>query len=352
MSDPLSRYNAIVKGRMLPHYIRTKEVPVAFTSHISEDKLWRLHRNVVGGSTSSAYKEKISRITGSKNLLDLKLELSERMLKHCRSCEKRCGIDRSKKATGKCAVGPQPHIASHFLHQGEEKPLNPSYTVFFAGCNFNCAFCQNHDISTEAECGRYIPPEVLARRIEVLTEIGQAGFHVTLVHDWPVMAKNVNWVGGEPTPALHYVLQVLRETKANIPQIWNSNMYMSLESMELLDGIVDLYLADFKYGNDSCAARLSKVDRYLEVVSRNHLIASKQADLIVRHLMLPGHLECCTLPVLDWLAKNTPGAAVNLMDQYHPAHHALEYPELRTGVSKESYCEAKKYAIELGLKLI
>jgi putative pyruvate formate lyase activating enzyme len=151
---------------------------------------------------------------------------------------------------------------------------------------------------------------------------------------------------------LHYILQVLSETKANIPQIWNSNMFMSRETMELLDGIVDVYLADFKYGNDKCAVRLSKVDRYLEVVSDNHLIASKQADLIVRHLLLPGHLECCTLPVLDWLAKNTPEAVVNLMDQYHPAHHALEYSELREGVSEESLGAARQHALELGLRQI
>jgi putative pyruvate formate lyase activating enzyme len=129
-------------------------------------------------------------------------------------------------------------------------------------------------------------------------------------------------------------------------------MYMSEETMELLDGIVDLYLADFKYGNDQCAKRLSNVDRYFEVVSRNHLLASKQADMIVRHLMLPGHLECCTLPILDWLAKNTPGAAVNIMGQYHPDHHAIEHPELRKGVSEESLCAARKHALELGLKQI
>jgi len=352
MSDPLSRYNAIVKGRALPHYLRTKDVPVTFISRASEDELWKLHRDVLGSSVSPKNQEEITRTKGSKNLLDLKLQLSERMLKRCRSCEKRCGTDRSKKGTGKCGVGPEPHIASHFLHHGEEKPLNPSYTVFFAGCNFDCAFCQNHDISTDAECGRYIPPDVLARRIEVLTEIGQAGFHVALVHDWPVMAKNVNWVGGEPTPALHYVIQVLRETKANIPQIWNSNMYMSVETMELLDGIVDLYIADFKYGNDRCAARLSKVDRYLEVVSRNHLIASKQADLIVRHLMLPGHLECCTLPVLDWLARNTPGAAVNLMDQYRPLHLAHKFPELMRQIDACDYHKAMRYAQKLGIDLL
>jgi putative pyruvate formate lyase activating enzyme len=351
MSDPLSRYNAIVKGRELPNYLRAKGISADFNSRAPDEKLWRLQRDINKGSYSSS-SQAASRIPEGRSLLDLKLELSRRMLKHCRLCEKRCGADRSCKGNGKCGIGPKPRIASHFLHHGEEKPLNPSYTVFFAGCNFDCAFCQNHDISTDANCGRFIPPEVLARRIEVLTEIGQAGFHVTLVHDWPVMAKNVNWVGGEPTPALNYVLQVLKETKANIPQVWNSNMYMSEETMELLDGIVDLYLADFKYGNDQCAARLSKVDRYLEVISRNHLLATKQADMIVRHLMLPGHLECCTMPVLDWLAQNTPGAAVNIMGQYHPAHHALEHPELRKGVSEESLCAARKHALELGLKLI
>ncbi len=351
MSDPLSRYNAIVKGRERPLYLRAKEIPADFLPRTSEDKLWRLHRSIDERSALSNRQRTVSSSHG-KSLLDLKLELSARMLKHCHLCEKQCGSDRSGGVKGKCGVGPEPRIASHFLHHGEEKPLNPSYTVFFSGCNFDCAFCQNHDISTDADRGRFIPPEVIARRIEVLTEIGQAGFHVTLVHDWPVMARNVNWVGGEPTPALNYVFQVLREMKANIPQIWNSNMYMSKETMELLDGVIDLYLSDFKYGNDGCAARLSKVDRYLEVVSRNHLLASKQADLIVRHLMLPGHLECCTLPVLDWLAKNTPEAAVNIMGQYHPAYHALEHPELRKGVSEESLCAARKHALELGLKLI
>ena len=347
----MSRYHAIVKGREIPNYLRAKEISADFTSRTSEDKLWRLHRDITAGSASATGKG-VPRAGDGKNLLELKLELSRRMLKHCRFCERGCGADRSVEGKGKCGIGPEPRIASHFLDHGEEKPLNPSYTVFFSGCNFDCAFCQNYDISTDPECGRYIQPEVLARRIEVLTEIGKAGFHVTLVHDWPVMAKNVNWVGGEPTPALHYVLQVLGEMKANIPQIWNSNMYMGQETMELLGGVVDLYLADFKYGNDRCAARLSKVDRYFEVVSRNHLIASKQTDLIVRHLMLPGHLDCCTLPVLDWLAKNTPEAAVNLMDQYHPAHRALEYPELRTGISEETFCAAKKHAVSLGLKLL
>jgi putative pyruvate formate lyase activating enzyme len=351
MSDPLSRYNAIVKGRELPNYLSAKEIRASYTSKASDKLLWRLHREANARPSSSGGDSKKA-ISGGKSLLDLKLELSKRMLKHCRMCEMDCGVDRSAEGKGRCGIGSEPNIASHFLHQGEEKPLNPSYTIFFAGCNFECAFCQNYDISTDASCGRYIAPEVLARRIEVLTEIGQAGFHVTLVHDWPVMAKNVNWVGGEPTPALHYVLQVMREMKANIPQIWNSNMYMSRETMELLDGVIDLYLADFKYGNDQCAARLSSVDRYFEVVSRNNILASKQADMIVRHLMLPGHLECCTLPVLDWLAKNVPGSAVNIMGQYHPAHRALEHAELRRGVSEESLCAARKHAIELGLNLI
>jgi putative pyruvate formate lyase activating enzyme len=238
------------------------------------------------------------------------------------------------------------------LHHGEEAPLVPSFTVFFAGCNFECVFCQNYDISTDPNCGREVPPESLARRIENLTDVGRAGFHVSLVREWGEKARNVNWVGGEPTPNLRYVLEVLKECRANIPQIWNSNMYMSERTMQLLQGTVDLYLADFKYGNDECATRLSGAKDYTRVVKRNHKLAAAQADVIVRHLMLPGHLECCTIPVLDWLAKNTPDVLVNVMDQYRPSHRANEFLELRGGVRMKDYEQALDHAHSLGLRLI
>lgn len=347
--DPLHRYHSILKGSRSPAYALVKSFPLSFDDSDADDDLWKLHDHSVGSLGTEPPSREVQE--GEADLLRLKLQLMERMIKRCELCEHRCRVDRLAGKKGKCGVG-EARIASTFLHHGEEAPLVPSFTVFFAGCNFQCVFCQNFDISTDPRAGREVPPESLARRIENLTDVGRAGFHVSLVREWGEKARNVNWVGGEPTPNLRYVLQVLNQCRANIPQIWNSNMYMSERCMSLLHGMVDLYLADFKYGNDECAQRLSKIPDYFPVVSRNHIQAAKHADLIVRHLMLPGHLECCTNPILRWLAENTPNALVNVMDQYRPTHLAGDYPELRSGVNIKDHEEAIELAHDLGLHLM
>lgn len=341
MNDPLRRYNAILKGRSSPAYMAAKEAKLDFGPEMSDGELWRAHDAAVEGAGEA----------GHGTLMQLKQLLASRILSSCSLCERDCGADRARGETGHCGVK-EARIASHFMHYGEERPLVPSYTIFFAGCNFECAFCQNCDISTDPTAGRHIEPQLMARRLENLSEVGRAGFKVTLVREWGEKARNVNWVGGEPTPNLGYVLEVLGETRANLPQVWNSNMYMSEKAMRLLDGVVDVYLADFKYGNDDCARRYSGVPDYFEVAARNHRMAAVQADLIVRHLMLPGHLECCTYPVLEWLAGNTPGALVNVMDQYRPMHRAHEHPELMARVSPEDHQAALQRARELGLGLL
>jgi putative pyruvate formate lyase activating enzyme len=349
MSDPLSRYNSILKGTMSPAYKKAQGTRIDFHQDMSEGELWGLHAQALARSPHTAQDDEPSGPSG--NLMDLKRALCDRLLSSCGLCERDCGADRAKGEVGHCGVK-EARIASHFLHYGEERPLVPSYTIFFSGCNFECDFCQNCDISTDPQAGRFIDPSLMARRLENLSEVGRAGFKVALVREWNETAKNVNWVGGEPTPNLGYVLQVLGETKANLPQIWNSNMYMSEKAMRLLHGVVDLYLADFKYGNDDCARKYSHVEDYLRIVSRNHKLASEQADLLVRHLMLPGHLECCTIPVLEWLADNTPGALVNIMDQYRPMHKAHLHPELMAKVSPQELEAARERARQLGLRLL
>jgi putative pyruvate formate lyase activating enzyme len=260
----------------------------------------------------------------------------------CRLCERKCGADRKGGKAGACGVlGPL--VSSEFLHYGEEPELVPSHTIFFAGCTFKCAFCQNHDISQEPACGVSISPAELANRIE------RGG------------GINVNWVGGDPTSNLEYILAVMEALKAldrNIAQVWNSNMYLSQEAMAVLDGVIDVHLSDFKYGNDRCAKRLSGVDRYFEVVSRNHLVASGQCEILLRHLVMPGHVGCCTKPVLEWAAANLPKERlkVNLMDQYHPDHMVLrekeKYPELGRRLKMQEFLEAYEYARKLGLDIV
>ncbi len=210
--------------------------------------------------------------------------------------------------------------------------LIPSGTVFFSGCNFNCVYCQNWDISQFPQNGEFIEEEKL----------------VEWFNRNPVI--NVNLVGGEPTPNLLYILKFLRKLNLNLPIIWNSNMYMSIETMNILDGVVDLYLSDFKYGNNKCAKRLSNVDNYFEIVSRNHLIAVKQADLLIRHLVLPNHIKCCSYRVLEWIAKNIgKNCIVNIMSQYWPAYRAMEYEDINRRITREEYYSVVKFAEKLGL---
>jgi putative pyruvate formate lyase activating enzyme len=240
-------------------------------------------------------------------------------------------------------------ITSEFLHMGEEPDLIPSYTVFFAGCTFDCVYCQNWDISTHPRAGVAISPLEMARMIERMA--GTAGAREPS-QDRYTLTRNVNWVGGDPSPNILYILQTLRECRANIPQIWNSNMYLTEESMALLEGVVDLYLTDFKYGNDACALRLSNAPDYMRVVTRNHLLGRSHAEMIVRHLVLPGHVECCTKPALTWIASNLKDVKVNVMAQYRPEHLARDYPDISRRLRAPEYDHAVGIAEDLGLELV
>jgi putative pyruvate formate lyase activating enzyme len=264
----LPDYFRILEDKISAKYLMCKDTPVSFNNKDSSDDLWKIHVEALN-------EQKLSDVEPEKSLLDLKIELASRIFHNCCYCERRCGVDRSRK-TGNCGVG-KSIISSEFLHIGEERVLIPSHTIFFSGCTFNCVFCQNWDIS-QVSSGLFFKPEKL----------------VEIIHKRKLQGGiNVNWVGGDPTPNLKYILEVLNLCKENTAQIWNSNMYCSLETMNLLNGIIDLYLTDFKYGNDKCAKRLSKVDDYFKIVKRNHKIAYENGHMIIRHLVMPNHIDCC-----------------------------------------------------------
>jgi len=276
------------------------------------------------------------------SFLDLKVELLKRILRNCVFCEWQCRVDRVEgRRKGACHVGSEARVASFFLHQGEEPPLvdrHGSGTIFFASCTFRCPFCQNFDISQDPDAGAPVSPGGLSLLIKSLRADG---------------AANINLVGGEPTPNLHVIAEALNLTTVNVPILWNSNMYLTPEAMEILEDLVDIWLPDFKWGNDRCALRYSKIMRYFEVVSRNHTTAYGNGDMIIRHLVMPGHLECCTKPVLDWIADNCPRALVNVMGQYRPEHLVLREPDRYREIARrprlEEVVAAQDYAKALGL---
>ena len=272
----------------------------------------------------------------SFSFMDLKIKIAEVIFRECILCPQKCRTDRTLEK-GKCGVT-EPRISSEFLHMGEEQPLVPSHTIFFSGCNMGCVYCQNYDISTNPQGGMFISPSDLACRIDQCRK---------------EESYNVNFVGGDPTPNLLYVLRTLQLIRENIPVVWNSNMYLSSESMKLLNGFTDLYLTDFKYGNNKCALRLSGVKNYMQVVGCNHKIAQKAGDMIMRHLVLPGHVECCSIPLLEWIYDNLgPDMVLNIMGQYRPLYKAPTYQDISRPILPIEVGEVVGYAKDLGFRNI
>jgi len=346
----LSWYRAVMINLKPAKFLMARSIRANVSSselgERSEEELWKLHDRL-----SSEFKEVYESVKGDKpvklidaepSFLDVKIALSEKMIEHCEFCERRCRANRKKGGLGFCRIGYKSRVSSWFHHFGEEAPLigeGGSGTIFFAGCNFGpCVFCQNWDISSDPENGAEADPQTLALISKRLRTEG---------------AANINYVGGDPTPNLHTILASLKHLNVNVPQLWNSNMYCSMETMRLLAEVIDIWLPDFKYGNNECAKRLSKVGNYFEIVSRNHKIAYENGDMIIRHLVLPNHVECCTKPVLKWISENTPTTLVNIMEQYHPdylvAKNPEKYPDIARRPSSQEIREAYNYARELGI---
>jgi len=234
----------------------------------------------------------------------------------CTLCEHRCGVDRLANGRGPCGLGAESHIFKRHVSFAEEVDLLPSYMVYFAGCNFRCRFCVQ-------------APDCFDPRRGVRAEAGPvvADLRAKVARG----ARTINLLGGEPSIHLHTLLEIAAaDAEAcesggmeRLPLFLNSNMYMTPGVIEALRGVVTGYIADFKFGNDGCAATVAGISRYTEVVKRNLLDAASGARVIVRHLVMPGHLECCLRPVANWLAEHLSEADFTLMHGYSPSWRAV-----------------------------
>lgn len=325
--DALKTYYGVSRNERVSKTKIASQTPASDLETL--ENLWKEHQNVLG--LLKIHKTSMS--TGLNfSFLDLKIKIAGRIFTECVLCPRRCGVNRSVEP-GVCGVT-EPHVASEFMHIGEEAPLVPSHTIFFAGCNLKCVYCQNYDLSQNPQLGRNLSPNDLARIIDQRRREG---------------SRNVNFVGGDPIPNLHYILKTMSLTTENIPVIWNSNLYLSRESMKLLESFADLYLTDFKYGNNECARRLSGVSDYMGVVGTNHKRARQAGDMIIRHLVLPGHVECCSFPLMQWICRNLgEDVIINIMGQYRPHFRACRYVELSRSTSPREVAQVVDYAKDLG----
>jgi putative pyruvate formate lyase activating enzyme len=351
--ERFSHYHGVQRGLKTAKYLIVKKTPVSDLNiqDLPLSELWKIHK-----SARSKFSE-LNRKIEQKELafedieaplfsfMDLKVLISKKILQECHFCERRCGLNRTKRELGFCRLADKSIVTSAFLHIGEEPPLIPSGTIFFTSCTFNCVFCQNWTISQEWGDidniweGRFVNPITLSKIMNKIYEEG---------------AKNINWVGGDPTPNIHTIIESLTHFQANVIHLWNSNMYTSSEGMDLLLDIMDFWLPDLKFHDNVFAKEMTKAKNYWEIATRNIKSAYDQSssEMIIRHLVMPERLEADTFPILDWCAEYVPLAFVNIMGQYHPEHKIHgdpQYNSLTRRVTPQEMDKARKYADKLGI---
>ncbi|MFH0897269.1 MAG: radical SAM protein [Candidatus Bathyarchaeota archaeon] len=337
----LGRYLNVLEGKSAPKFLVSKKIPADYEQSDDSVKLWLIHDRTteqyyqLEKEVDSEKKDLDTLSSPEKSYLDLKLKLANQILQSCSFCVRNCCVNRTVGELGWCRVGRDFKVSTIFAHMGEEPELIPSGTVFTVGCNLKCLHCQNWSISQQYEAGESYTVKTLADIVRRLKSIG---------------CRNLNMVGGEPTPYLHKWVETLNEAETSIATVWNSNSYYSEVTAKILAGVVDVYLLDFKYGNNKCAERISNAQMYWETCTRNHLCAIKYGELIIRVLLLPSHNECCTKPILEWIAKNLgTDIRLNLMEQYRPEWRAFEIPELSRHLTRREVEEAVKMARNAGL---
>lgn len=258
----------------------------------------------------------------------------------CHLCPHHCGSRRAT-AQGVCRVGQQSYIASEMLHLGEEELLRPAHAIFFSGCTATCSFCTAAKFAFRPTYGVTVTPAQLAAR---MVERQRQG------------AKSICFIGGDPTPHIPFILATLATLgeRKTVPTVFNSNLYLTDVALDLLDGFIDIYLPDFKFGPangpQSCGERVGGMPAYWSVVTGclDRLIQAEKR-VVVRHLLMPGHFDCCTAPILHWLAER-PTLEVSLLTQYLAPAHAKG--ELAAMLTQQEISQATTLAHSLGLRLV
>jgi putative pyruvate formate lyase activating enzyme len=276
---------------------------------------------------------------GPRAILAGKAALAASHESHCMLCEHRCGVDRTRPSApaGKCHTPADARVFRHRVECGEESFLNPCHLFYLSGCDLRCVFCINGLNAFDARRGQPLTPAFFRDAVAMGRARG---------------AKTLQWVGGEPTVHLPAILRAMAGAESLPPVVWKSDFHFTPEALGLLEGVVDVFVADFKFGNDDCARRLSATRNYTEIVKRNLLAANHVARLVVRHLLLPGHEACCWRPIAAWLAENLPEAEVSLRGGYLPRWRAGHFAELKAPLDRDALPAAQETARHFALRVI
>lgn len=287
--------------------------------------------------------------TYNQGRLKKKIERLNKMLSSCTLCARKCKVNRLKGEKGYCGAGKNAVVSSYFAHFGEESCLvgkHGSGTIFFSHCNLKCIFCQNYEISHLAE-GVEVSNKQLAKYMIHLQNLG---------------CHNINFV----TPT-HFVPQIVEalefaiEKGLNLPLVFNCGGYESEEVIELLDGIIDIYMPDAKFSSDEVSKKFCNVSDYFSNLKNILKLMHKQVGnleiingiaktgLLIRHLVMPNDMAG-TKKIMEFIAKElSPDIFINIMDQYRPCGEAYKFREISRTITQEEFENAIKIARSFGL---
>jgi putative pyruvate formate lyase activating enzyme len=289
-------------------------------------------------------------ILNSKQICERAAE-ARKLSAPCRLCPRACGVDRTSGERGYCGAGSQASVAAVVPHFGEEPPLTTgggAGTIFFTRCNMRCLFCQNHQIS-QGRAGATLESAELTAKILDLQQKGCSNIEpVSPTHHLPGFLK---------------ALGLAMERGLDLPVVYNSNGYESPHILDLLEGIVDIYLPDLKYASDAHAAKYSDADDYVETARNAILKMHSQVGnlvvdmkgravrgLILRHLILPGNVSGAD-ETLAWIRENLPrSVTISLMAQYSPLHRGTQVPPLDRNITVDEYDRIVDLAWDMGLE--
>lgn len=276
---------------------------------------------------------------------------ADKILRECTLCPRQCKVDRTAGEAGFCKTGDKLLISSSGPHFGEERPLvgyHGSGTIFFGYCNLGCIYCQNWTISHLGE-GDEMSFEQLAN---IMLSLQRSGCHninlVTPTHQMPMILHSIN---------------IAKRLGLTVPIIYNCGGYESLELLEILDGIIDIYMPDYKYSDPEMGLKYSKAKDYPQIaqaaIKEMHRQVGvltldewgiAQRGLLIRHLVLPCNIAG-TKDFAEFVAQEISKATyVNIMNQYRPCYKAFDYPELNRRITNKEYKDAIKTALDAGLK--
>lgn len=324
-----------------PRFLKVKEQGCGLSlkdlENSGEGTLWDLHNRLLRRLTIDAN----DRQTNEASFLDLKIELAYRVLKSCRLCGRRCGADRTIGEKGVCGLGVEATVFEHFIHIAEEPPVNPALNIVLSGCGLQCRFCQQaHLLHPSSVMG-----DLLKKPL------------------WRHLNKNgaraLSFIGGNPDESVYAILRFLSNAPVRwtLPVIWNCNGYETSETLSLLDGLIDAYVADYKFGNPLCGDYLAGAPGYSATAfAAVEAMLGQEVPVIVRILVLPGHVDCCHIPILERMKTidKREHLIISVRDQYCPEGSVKEindHPMNKRATADEAI-RVREYAQSLHFNLI